>query len=358
MYSLFRSDPIGSLGIAADPNLPYIRRTYDMLIKDVKSYYRKAPKFADASNVIAKIVNHFLVEFKSSDSTFAATVDDQSKGLIANLGIVSAINRGKIFTTGVTLGPQTEEILVATFERFDTSNLKARWKDLQPIRYLYHTRTDCNLPIMNNTTPGRGYGVTQVNIPMLLVQYRYWLASQMITDIQPMNVYKFIGAYPLVNAIESYLDIAYFNRLSRQAYGIKNQTYPLPHPFYLTDLTPKLEKLAEYTNKQRAHKAVQLEQLAQITPMVTKDSLYRVIQLPREPVTLQNEWALAMARLPYIKYLVNGLKQAPSFDRNQTNEVLMEVRESMASQAFSMNGSSPAVMQFKKDVQLLIDEIK
>ncbi|MFO5836938.1 hypothetical protein ACLBSM_33145, partial [Klebsiella pneumoniae] len=58
---------------------------------------------------------------------------------------------------------------VSTSESFDLKDLNKTWYKLSPVTYLYHTRTDTNLPIMNNTTQGRDYVVTLKNIPMLPV---------------------------------------------------------------------------------------------------------------------------------------------------------------------------------------------
>lgn len=359
MYSLFRDNQIGNHATVIDPTRPYIQRQVKQQLQDVTNYYRRFPKLVDSRNLLNLIISHFVLEFKSDDFTFARNVEVQARGLIRNLGLVDATNRGRIFLNGATLGPECEEIVISSIERFDTNNLKAKWRDLKPLRYLYHSRSDINLPIMNNRTPGKGYGVLSINIPMLMVQYRHWV-WRTVGAVEPseVNQYQFIGSYALVNSLESYLDIAYFNRLARLAYGMPSTKYPIPHPFYIPDLTPVVDKMAVLTNSQRAAKALTVEQLAAITPMLVQTSLYEVLQLPKGPVTMQNEWALAIARLPYIKYLVIGLLQAPGYDHQQTNEILYELKESLHSQAFSQNGNSPMIARFMKDVKELITLIE
>lgn len=358
MYALFREDPIGSKGVTYDPKRPYIQRQVKQQIQDVTNYYRRFPKIVDSKNLLAMIINHFVLEFRSDDAAWAKKVEDQARGLTRTLGLCDAINRGKIFEAGATLGPQCEEVVISSIERFPTTNLKASWRDLKPLRYLYHSRSDINLPIMNNRTPGKGYGVLLINIPMLMVQYRHWVFSNFGTaEPEAINMYKFIGSYALVNCLESYLEIAYFNRLSRMAYKLPNTKYPLPHPFYIPDLTPVTDGMAKNTLSQRTMRTGMVVELAQMTPMLLKDSLYQVLQLPKGPVTLQNEWALALARVPFIKYLVDSLKQAPSYDKTQTNEILYELRESIHSQSLKMNGSSPMMQRLVKDVEDLIRDL-
>lgn len=358
MYTLFRDDPIGSKGVVLDPNRPYLQRQFKQQLRDVTNYYRRHPKVVDSRNLFALIISHFVLEFRSDDAAWAKKVEDQARGLIRTLGITDAINRGKIFDKGVTLGPQCEEVVMSSIERFDTTGIRSRWRDLQPVRYLYHSRSDINLPIMNNKTPGRGYGVLMINIPMLMVQYRHWVYSTYgPVDGDSVNFYKFIGGYVLVNSLESYLEIAYFNRLSRQAYNLPTTKYPLPHPFYIPDYTRNVDAIAKRTIEQRVMFTGMVTELAHSTPMLLKDNLWQIVQLPRGPVTLQNEWALALARVPFIKYLVDSVKQAPGYDRTQTNEILHDLREAMHSQSLRMAGSSPMMQRLWKDVEDLIREL-
>lgn len=358
MYTLFREDPKGSKGIAYDPKRPYIQRQTRQQIQDVQNYYRRFPKIVDSRNLLAMIINHFVLEFRSDDAQWAKKVEDQARGLVRTLGLCDAINKGKIFEKGATLGPQCEEVVISSIERFNTDDLKKSWKELKPLRYLYHSRSDINLPIMNNTTPGRGYGVLLINIPMLMVQYRHWVFTTFgATEPEAINMYKFIGAYALLSPLESYLEIAYFNRLSRMAYKMPTTKYPLPHPFYIPDLTPVVDSMAKHTLGERAMRTNMVVELAQTTPMILADSLYQVMQLPKGPVTIQNEWALALARVPFIKYLVDSLKQSPSMDRTQTNEILNELRESLHSQALKQNGNTPMMQRLVKDVEDLIREL-
>lgn len=358
MYTLFRDNPIGSKGVVLDPKRPQIQRNYRRVIDDVTNYYRRFPKVVDATNLFSLIIRHFVLEYRSDDAQWAKKVEDQAKMLIRTYGLCDAVNRGKIFSKGVTLGPECEEVVLSSIERFETQGLRSQWRNLRPVRYLYHSRSDMNLPIMNNKTPGRGYGVIMINIPMLMVQYRHWVYSNFgAVDGDSVNHYKFIGSHVLVDSLESYLEIAYFNRLSRQAYGLPKTKYPLPHPFYIPDYTGEADNMAKRTIEQRVMFTGMITELAQCTPMLMQDNLWKVIQLPKGPVTLQNEWALALARVPYIKYLVDSVQKAPGWDRTQTNEVLHELREAMHSQALRMNGSSPMMQRLNDDVRQLIQDL-
>lgn len=359
MYALFRDRPNRLLGQATDPNLKYVRQQYQTLIKDVKQYYRRNPKFVDSRNMIALIIQQFVIKTNVDDPEWINHVDRYSRGFLKEFGITTAINKGKIHTKGVTLGPQSEECVMASFERFDTAGLGKTWRELTPVKYLYHTRTDCTLPIMNNTTPGRAYGVIQINIPMLMVQYRYWRRWQeSLGVIQFENAYRFVGSFVLPNMIDSFLDIAFLNRLDRASQDISTPTFPVSHPFYLTDLTPRLKRLEESINFEAILKGIEVEGLAAITPMLVKPNLFEVMQLPREPVTYQNQWVITMARMPIVRYLVRMVLRNHGYDASQLNAIMIDLIEGLNDQIFNTMGNTEFVKSFKRQIQELIRDIK
>lgn len=351
MYQLFREVPLHKLGAVRDVGLPYIRRIYEGLIRDVKTYYRKRPKFVESNNLLVELIKQFVVEFKSDDFAYARKVEQQLSRLVGVMGLTSPINKGKVWEGGVTLGPKSNEVVMVSFEDFPTQGLEKTWQELKPLRYLYHTRTDIGLPIMNNTTPGIAYGVILINIPMLLVQYRYWLKDQIaIRGNEVESPMRFVGAYVLPNAIESFLDISWFNRLERQAKGIPNPRFPAPHPFYITDMSDRLEKLAKFTNEMAVTKAITLEATATAVPSLVNPTLFETVKLPKGVVTVQNEWAIALARFPYIRYLTSLMQNGGVFDRAQLNDVIIDLIETTYDSTFSQFGNNAFVKSFKQQV--------
>lgn len=359
MYTLFRDAPARRLGQALDPRLVYIRRTYKTLIQDVKSYYRNAPKYVESTNLFAILIQQFVMNTWMDDEEWIRYIEETSKGVVRNLGIVSPLNKGKIFFEGITLGPHSEEVAITNNEKFERTGLGQRWRRLTPVKYLYHTRTDTGLPIMNNTTPGRAYGVISINIPMLLVQYRYWLRWQkQLGIVQFENVYRFIGSFVLPNMLDSFLDIAFFNILDRDSLGIQNKSFPKAHPFYLTDMSPRLTPIAQLANREAIAKGIEIEGLAAITPMIIEHDLFQVMKLPREPVTYQNEWAFSLARLPYVRYLMRMVMRNHGYDRSQINEVMIDLIEAERDQIFTNMGKSEFAKSFKKQVREVINDVK
>lgn len=344
MTSLFRTKYQPSQGRVVDPNMNYNRYIYRGLIQDVKAYYRKYPKHIDAKNLIARLIYHFPLHFELDDYRYVTRIESMVDQVVRSFGIVTLGNKGKIFN-GILLGPDTEEIIIASSDRLDTTNINQRWRDLTPLQYMYHTRTDVNLPIMNNTTPGKGYGVLKIDIPMLMLQYRYWVKTVNANYEQQETIHRFVGRYPIVNLIESYLDIAYFNRLSRIEYGLPKTQYPTAHPFYLTNMTDRLDKTAELTVDKNQLYTNDIETLAYRTPMLIMGDLQQLLINIGGAVTLQNEWAYWCAYTPYLKYLVYVLDKSTRFNKSDLFELKLEIRESRSMHSFAGFTNSPMVKQ-------------
>ncbi|MND75935.1 hypothetical protein D3C81_199810 [compost metagenome] len=355
MYDLFKGVPSRKTSPYVFPDLIYVRRSYVGMLEDVKSYYRRNPKQVDGKNILGNILLHIHMRMDLDDRSFAAMVEDVCDPLIKAFGMTSSISKGKSHVGGVTLGAATSEVIIANTETFDTTDLKQTWRELQPFRYLYHSRTDLNLPIMNNTTPGKGYGVASLNIPMLAVMYRYWLRHHVPQDGPKDSIYRFIGGFVLPNAIDSYLDIAFFNRLARAAQGIGTPNFPIAHPFYLTDMAPRIDRVCTVVNGASAHRSKDIEQLAWATPVLSGENLFHTAGIPRDPVTRQNEWAIILARLPYVKYLVSQvLSTANGTDGAELGKVKIALLEAKWDNTVGTIGDPELARIYKTQVEQVL----
>src|SRR5690606_31898713 len=122
---------------------------------------------------------HIPLRFDLDDSSFVKYVEDIMDPLVKTFGFVSPISRGNVFNKGVTIGNGNPEVIIAHSSPFLIDTTNGKWRDLTPFTYLYHSRTDINLPVMNNHMKGFAYAIGAINIPMLALQYRCWRKRQM-----------------------------------------------------------------------------------------------------------------------------------------------------------------------------------
>lgn len=356
MYDLFQRPARRFSGFLQFPELPYLKRTYSQQLKDVKAYYRRFPKRVDADNLLGNLLLHIPLRLDLDDRRYLRFVEDVANGLEGAFRFTSNLEKGQVYPAGVTLGRQTHEVLLSINGDVDVVNAARTWREWSPVRYLYHTRVDLGLPIPNNHIPGKGFGITTVDIPMLALQHRYW--RQYMADRsqeQRESIYRFIGGFVLPNALDSYLDIAFFNRLARLASGQGLPKFPTPHPFYLTDLSPRVDRFCRWVLATQPNRSDDIEQVVDTTPALVKDSLREVMALPHDPITRHNEWALTLARFPYVRYVIQTAVHHHRGDRKFLNDIYLTLVEATRDNIFSGVGTGMMIQQYRKQTRELIE---
>lgn len=359
MYDLFQQADKPRDGRLVSPELPYLQRTYQRDIANVQTYYRRNPKKVASDNPLAAILNHIPLRLDMDDARYVRFVEDMTEQLSRAFGFTSSVSKGRMRTSGLTLGPMSTEAVVTSYAYFDITKAGSRWQSYVPYKYLYHSRTDLGLPLMNNTTPGRATGVGLLHIPMLALQYRYWRLWQrdrFKEQSEPINA--FIGGFVLPNALGSYLDIAVFNRIDRMSQGINTPKFPTAHPFFLTDYTPRIDRLAKETLTQLIKQGQSIEQVLYSVPAITQNSLLSVVQLPREPVTYQNTWALMMARLPYVAFVVRQCKATSFGSPLEIERITESLREAANNSLFSGVAPADTLSTFNGQLKALRELLK
>lgn len=354
MHSLFRRSATRFTGQLSFPPLTYLQRTFKGQVEDVKAYYRRYPKRVDSDNLLGNLLLHIPLRPDMDDQRYVRFVEDVSEGVSRAFGVTSPMYRGRVHEGGVTLGPKTNEVIISVQTPFPVDTMDTSWHQLSALRYFYHTRVDLGLPIQNNSTPGKGSGVCSINIPLLALQYRYWLKYQSERFDQKESVYRFIGGFVLPNAIESFHDIAVFNRLSRLNNAVGIPKHPMAHPFYLTDLSGRVEAFCRWTIETNERRVGDIEQFVATTPMLIQASLFDTLQLPRDPVSRANDWALQLARLPYIRYIAEVAIKLDRGDRTYMNQLYLTLVEANQDSIFNGVGSPEIVKQYRSQVRQLI----
>lgn len=358
MHQFFREPPRRKTGAIVYPQLPFLRRFYTRSITDIKAYYRRHPKRVDSDNLLGRILVHIPRRWDLDDQRYRRFVEDTSVGVARAFNITSPTYRGRVHESGISLGPQTDEILIASENDIDLKRPERDWVNWAPFQYLYHTRTDLGMPIPNNTLPGKGSGVATIDIPLLALQYRYWLKTQAEQYDQPESVFRFIGSYVLPNSLDSYLDIAVFNRIARLSRGIGMPKYPTPHPFYLADYSDRIDRFGKWLLDSQAWRNVDLEQIPSRTPMILAENLHQVMRLPKDPVSRHNDWALQIARLPYIRYIVETGVHEHQGDRTYLNSLYTSLVDASNDSIFSGVGNPTIVKHYRKEIRNLIDYLE
>lgn len=323
MYHLFQRTIRSALGSSMlFPEFRHAQLGMQRSVQQVIEYHRQNPHSLNASHFLVKLLQSIAVNWNVPDDVYNDKVEDMALNLAMSLKMTSALSRGQVFSPGVFFGPNIQEILIATIDPYDTSELGDHWRDLQPIRILYHPATNLYPYLLDgDKDPGEegGYAVITVNIPMLASQYRQWRKyDARVSKDAPHTTMQFLTMYPIPNMAASYVDWSIANRLIHRFFDLPLGTFRNPNPFYLTDYSAEVDKTLAHYLTQVETKGWAFDSMLNAIPQLTTNSFQQLIQPPSMAYTVQLQWAIAMARLPLIAFLVQ-LNYATDNQRNQVD---------------------------------------
>ena len=320
MYQLFQERSLQPGGGLVIPDFRRVQAGLRLSLEKVIAFRRQNPRSLNASHLLVKLLQSLNVPLSLDTKVY----DDKVRELALNLGmalkLTSALSHGRVFSPGIFYGEHVTEAIIANIDPYDMSQLDGmKWRDLCPIRVLYHPKTDLNLDVPDGRFPSleAGMAVITVNIPMLASQYRKWRQYQSkVSDESPRSIMQFLQEIPLPNMLYSHLDVAVMNRMIGRYFDIEMQAPRGHHSFFLTDWTTDLDRVLdrfiEHTQDRKLDFDTQISQI----PAIAAEDFHDVLSLPDLAFSQQIQWAVVIARLPIVVFLVH-LNRTSGNQRNQ-----------------------------------------
>lgn len=357
MYTLFNNPPVSRRGTLTVPRFDYLRRELRKNLEKVVGYYRVSPMYYSSRHLLVQILQHINVSLHQDLVRYRDLVEDLTDDLSRSLHLTSPTNVGRLQSPGVFYGKDSEEVLVVDDSPFSLDQVRDDWENLTPIRFLRHPKTDLTMQVPDGDqySAETGLAVILVNIPMLACQYREWKLRELYHNPEnPRTAMQFLGLYPLTNSVASQVDVAFINRFI----ALYNDQPVLDtrdnHPFYLNHYEDPIDKEIAKIQLVLAKRALDFDQTLEALVPIAAESFREVIALPSMPMTRQVTWALLLARLPLITWLVQwNLVNGHNRNRHALNVIrraLIEFRNDSAHR----QGLPPAlVKQVTTEIEVL-----
>ena len=307
MYSIFNSPITVDRGTLALTQVDYFANCLKDDINAYTQFYRPASHAVPSDHFLVKLLHSINVSIDHGIYGYVGRVQDLALDLSMMLKMTSMQAPGASFTN-VLYGDGIAEILIATIDDFDIMQAESRWMDLTPITVLSHPVASIDFPELWGQTQfdNPGIAVIAINIPMLALQYRQFRLAEMALGIENRhNVMQFLTAYPLCNAIRSHINVGYFNMFNEYYFNgtLSNQLFD--RRYARIDRSELAYKTITTVFNKVIGKQGTVYQLMENIQLPFDSSLYGALQLPDILFTRQCIWALILARIPYIKFLVN-----------------------------------------------------
>lgn len=332
MYSLFNSMPEKLSGVLKIPAWNYLQDGLRRNLETVMSYYRNHSMAVQSDHFLVRLLQSITVPKSLNIERYADNVDQMSLNLSMALKMTSSIYRGQIFD-GVFYGPQCQEVLLAHNTPFDPFDADKNWRTQVPVKVLRHPMTDLGLrlPDGNDNTTDFGIAVVTIDIPLLAVMYRAFRmeeqAAQEERGENQRSVMQFVHMYVLPNMMPSHLDQVIFNRLHAVLKGAPLGEPRRRHSFPLVDYDDRMNAALDDMLEVLERQGKDFRGIMQQIPMVTDESMDTLMRLPNLVPTQQVTWALSLARLPAMDFLVRVSKGGANIrNRKEVQYILRNIR--------------------------------
>jgi hypothetical protein len=325
MLNIFTKPSDSNRGSISIPGFRVPREGLLTNISRVKEYYRENNFGTKSNHLLVRILQTLHVSLNHDVNKFHDLVTDQSYTMGSHFNLVSPMFKGGVQEKSNFYGNNVDEIIISVNNLVDPVEAANNWRTLEPLRVLYHPFTDlcCYIPNNISYTEEEGVAIIAIDIPLLAIQYRQWRLEQMRTRPEnQQSMRQFLYQYPLCNMLDSHVDIAFFNRLD----ALLNDSSPViqrrRHPLALPDYTSKLDDCLVDLLAILVKKRTTYQNMAEIVPMLYKESLLDVLLLPDILINRQDSWAILLAQLPYIAFLVEmGRLSKSSANKQEYNIV-------------------------------------
>ena len=284
-----------------DAQLLYIMGVIRRNVHMNQSYLRGSKQWLRNSHILSKLIDAIQIPMTGQIANYIDDVADRIYSISEVLQVTSPTSFGILHRTNqFYIG--CDEVIMLDYDEFDWMSCKEHWREYQPVKILKHPFTRLS-PICPNGSLGgvKGLAVISINVPMLMLQYRMWIESE--NDVAETKD-QFLYAYPIVNAMESHMNIALMNRnvalFRKTAVERYQNLYPAIAP---SDQQSKYDNLIQKFLANYQRKGPKLISVLDNMYSLEGHGITGALLMPSVAPTRQIEWATVIARLEYMEFL-------------------------------------------------------
>ena len=140
---------------------------------------------------------------------------------------------------------------------------------------------------------------------------------------------------PLANLLRSHLDVTLANRLMAQALGQPIDEQTDPNPFYVNFHPGLVDPMLAEARSFMARTNLSFDDWLSAIPCIYAEDFHQWLRLPDLAFTTQMEWAVFLARLPVLTFLVQYNAQLGSgYNKSYLNQIGHWVRRMLNGRLF------------------------
>lgn len=308
MYDFFGEGALRNGGAISAPYFAYLREGITRDIDRTIEYYRERSLIVPNTHILVRLIKSMNVSFNRDWRNYVDTANDKMGSLARTLRMTSSVTTGMVHKPGYLYGIGPEVYIADDSRIKDIDAAVANWRELEPVKILRHPFTDMNCASADGKYKGsdeKGLVIASVHFGLLAIQFRCWFEQERHTAANTNEpVAEFLRRYPLNNLLRSHMDVCLFNRLYYTYQKFPIAPYKRVHPFNVIDYTGRLETVFKTLIDGVLDRPRSFEEYLLNLPSLRYESMLETFVLPDVLPTRQVEWALILARMPLITFLM------------------------------------------------------
>ena len=285
----------------------FIKRQYLHEINKLLDYYHNRDRSVPGGNLFYKLIHGLDINIYDNIGDYFKYIDRNSEYVAKTMKLTMNSAQGEVFENLFYRDNSYAVINYVTSE-YDLYNIEKNWIHYTPLTVTYSNITDLDFYLFDKTkrTNRTIVMVTELDVNLMLLMYYCWCKQRLAQD-RSTNPGAFVYKILYPNMMVSHIDIAIFNRLMWKFYKYDLPNFELDHPFHVIDFTRYIDDILNNIIKDVDKGSYYAEQLIKMIPTVTHKDMLEALYINRKYPTRQSEWAIWIARLKYINFLIDIL---------------------------------------------------
>ena len=328
MYDILKGQGIYQRALPSPPSKRWAVEQLVFEREKVIQYRRGLPRKVGGQYLLLRLLESLDINMSLSDQDYVWAIEDIALRLSNSFHMTSMWGHGSPFTPGIFYGDGVKEVLFVCTDQFDIPQARLQWEELMPIRVMSHPYADFTLPYLDGTgdgLKGEGWAVVVINLPMLAFQHKCWWEKYVKGNPDsPPGLNLFFNRFPLANLLRSHMDITLLNRVMAMDMETPILKQEDPNPFYVGyQQSGQTDRMIQQALVFMQRSNLSFDDLLDCIPQTAVPNVHEWLGLPDITFVTQVEWAIFVARLPVMGWLLaHDAKTRSSFN----NQYIVNIR--------------------------------
>lgn len=301
MYDFFVSDVSYTGGLIINPKFNYVSQLYRGEISRISSHLKSTAMVVGNQHLFSRIVGTLDTLYDTDIKNYMLSIYRELDGIERMYGLASGTNERIVTYPGLLFSKEVNDAFISISGPLDFYNDDP--DKIIPLEVRSHPFNAMTAAIpdgryRSNSNYNDDLSVSTIDIAKLAYVYWHWVnRSKVGINERLQSVGNFIYRHVLARAIQSVLEVSYFNRICAKQYGDRLDDWVPYYPIPLNDFTTRVDDLIDYYLDRIKDNTVIFDKILTTIPALLQNNISGVFKLPDININRNNAWIILVSRI-------------------------------------------------------------